>query len=107
MRRAFKRWCKRAKIPYGYSIPGGVVIHTLRHSAASFLANAGEPLNVVKAVTRHSTTQMVMYSHATIVAVGKAASRLSEITKQHIPCASPTDHENHLSHAQEEGDKAG
>lgn len=76
-RRRFAGACKRAKIPYGYGQQNGVVIHTLRHSAASYLTNSGEPLNVVQAITRHSTTQMVLlYSHPTTVAVGAAIERL-------------------------------
>jgi len=77
-RRAFIKACKTAGIPYG--VEGGIVIHTLRHSAASFLADLGVPPHILKMITRHSTGAMLMrYTHASLQAVGEAISKLENI----------------------------
>jgi len=77
-RRAFADACKRAEIPYGRE--DGMTIHTLRHSAASYLADLGVPSHVLKAITRHSSAHMLMkYTHASSRAIGEAMGKLGEI----------------------------
>ena len=79
MRRAFMKACEEAGIDYGQEA-GGTVIHTLRHSAASYLANLGIPVHILKMITRHSSSHALMkYTHASSKAVGEAMGRLGEI----------------------------
>jgi integrase len=79
IRRAFSRVCEAAGIPYG--LEGGVVIHTLRHSAASYLADLGVPAHILKMITRHSSAEALMkYTHASSRAIGEAIGRLDEIS---------------------------
>lgn len=85
-RRGFKRACKAAGIPYGQDKLNGIVIHTLRHSTASYLANLGVPLKVIQRITRHSTVQMVLhYSHPSPEAVSAAIDQISKRYPQSIP----------------------
>ena len=57
-----------------------MTIHTLRHSAASYLADLGVPSHVLKAITRHSSAHMLMkYTHASSRAIGEAMGKLGEI----------------------------
>lgn len=79
MRREFIRACKAAGVIYGQD-SGGTVIHTLRHSAASYLADQGIPVHILKMITRHSSAHALMkYTHASSKAVGEAMGKLGEI----------------------------
>ncbi|MGA9773055.1 MAG: site-specific integrase [Blastocatellia bacterium] len=75
--RAFRRICKRAKIAYGYE-NNGAVIHTLRHSAATYLSSLGLPLSDIKEILGHDSLAMSMkYAHSTPEEVGNAIRALS------------------------------
>lgn len=81
-RSAFEQACKRAGVAYGIGDVGGATLHTLRHSATSFLLNRGTPLNVVQMITRHTDQRMVLlYAHAQPGDVGRAIASLGRITK--------------------------
>ena len=79
IRRAFIDACAAAGVSYGRE-EGGTVIHTLRHSAASYLANLGVPVHILKMITRHSSSHALMkYTHAGSREIGEAMGRLGEI----------------------------
>lgn len=43
----FKRLCERAEVKYGRDVPGGITIHTLRHTCATNLVRAGVRESVI------------------------------------------------------------
>jgi integrase len=69
---------RRAGLPYGRAL-GGITFHTLRHTAASLLAELGEPEAIRKEVMGHrnsATTQR--YTHLRPVHEIPAHERLAE-----------------------------
>lgn len=63
---------------------GRVVFHTLRHTFASWLAQAGEPLYTIGALLGHSNdTTTRRYSHLCPKGTRAAALRIEEITAGH------------------------
>jgi len=79
--RSFKQACKKAGIPYGLNVRGGIVFHDLRHTCASHLIMRGASLKEVQEHLGHeniSTTDR--YLHLTEEAKKKTACRLSGIT---------------------------
>lgn len=61
-------------------LPADVTIHTLRHSAASFLLAAGVPMKVVQKILGHSSMAITsdIYSHVAPELETEAASKLGE-----------------------------
>lgn len=77
VRRAMKAACERLGIRYGLNT-GGVVFHTIRHSAVTHLINEGIPQTTVMAITGHSSRVMLnRYSHATPATIKQAIQQLS------------------------------
>jgi integrase len=73
MKRAFKSACKRAEIK-------GLRLHDLRHTAASWMVEAGVDLVTVSKILGHSSIQMTMrYAHPTPENMKRAVERLVEI----------------------------
>ena len=63
IRGGLQQAARRAGLPYGRAL-GGITFHTLRHTAASLLAELGEPEAIRKEVMGHrniATTQR--YTH--------------------------------------------
>ncbi len=58
IRRALKKACKAAGIPYGRSEKDGFVFHDLRHTFNTYMRKAGIPESVIMEITGHSTRQM-------------------------------------------------
>ena len=57
----------------------GVTAHTLRHTAASMMINAGRSLYDVQAVLRHSSSQVTeKYAHLSKQTVMAASDTISE-----------------------------
>jgi len=62
---------------YGRKVLGGFVTHDTRHTAVTYLMQAGHDLKTVGALTGHSDKTMVMlYSHATQQTVNRAYDAL-------------------------------
>lgn len=62
---------------YGRKVEGGFVTHDTRHTAVTYLMQAGHDLKTVAALTGHSDKAMVMlYSHATKQSVDSAYAAL-------------------------------
>jgi integrase len=62
---------------YGRNVEGGFVTHDTRHTAVTYLMQAGHDLKTVGALTGHSDKTMVMlYSHATKQTVNSAYDAL-------------------------------
>ncbi len=62
---------------YGRKVMGGFVTHDTRHTAVTFLMQAGHDLKTIAALTGHSDKTMVMlYSHATQQTVNRAYEAL-------------------------------
>jgi integrase len=77
--RAFRRICEAAEIPNGYE-QGGAVLHTLRHSAATYLSSLGLPIQDIAEILGHeSITMSLKYMHSTPQGVGQALRALSQI----------------------------
>jgi len=63
-KREFRAACKRAGIRHGLADLEGVVPHTLRHTAISWMLQAGAPLYAVGKVAGHSAASMTeRYGH--------------------------------------------
>lgn len=58
IRKALKKGCKKAKIPYGRSLKDGFVFHDLRHSFNTYMRKAGVSESVIMNITGHSTRDM-------------------------------------------------
>jgi integrase len=72
----FKAACRRAEIK-------GLRIHDLRHTAASWMVEAGVDLVTVSRILGHSSIQMTMrYAHPTPENMRRAVEKLAEITDQ-------------------------
>lgn len=50
--------CKKAGIPYGRYVEGGVTFHDLRHSFVTNMRRAGVPEKVLMSITGHKTREM-------------------------------------------------
>ena len=62
---------------YGRNVQGGFVTHDTRHTAVTYLMQAGHDLKTVGALTGHSDKTMVMlYSHASQESVNRAYDAL-------------------------------
>ena len=79
--RSFKQACKKAGIPYGLNVKGGIVFHDLRHTCASHLIMRGANLKEVQEHLGHENIATTdRYLHLTEEAKKKTACRLSGIT---------------------------
>jgi integrase len=58
IKKALKRACERAKIPYGRFTPGGFIFHDLRHTYNTNMRKAGVRQSVIMKITGHSTREM-------------------------------------------------
>ena len=57
-------------------------VHTLRHTHASWLAERGVPITVIRASMRHADIQMTMrYMHTSAENVAMGINQLPNITK--------------------------
>lgn len=58
IRKALRKACEDAGIPYGRFVKDGFVFHDLRHTFNTNMRKAGVPESVIMAVTGHSTRAM-------------------------------------------------
>jgi integrase len=80
-RRALRTACKKANIPYGLNVEGGLVFHDLRHTCATHLMARGANLKQVQEHLGHkniSTTSR--YLHSSEEAKKQTANLLTGIT---------------------------
>jgi integrase len=64
--KTFGKACKRAKIPYGQDIPGGIVFHDTRHTAATRMAQDGIDVKTIGKMLGHGDVYMALrYVHST------------------------------------------
>ena len=62
---------------------GKITFHSTRHTCATFMINAGVPVNTVQAIMRHSTPELTLryYTHQLIGGVDKAMSVFENLEK--------------------------
>lgn len=61
----FKQAVRRAKLPYGRAVKGGIVFHDARHTAATRMLQRGASLRDVADILGHSDTHMTLrYVHS-------------------------------------------
>lgn len=58
IREGFKAGMKRAGIPYGRNVQGGLTFHDLRHTFNTDMRRAGVPEKLIMQITGHSTREM-------------------------------------------------
>ncbi len=79
IRKAFQNACKKAAIPYGRKIKGGLIFHDLRHTFNTNMRRAGVPESVIMRITGHSSREMFdRYDTVDRSDMKKAVGRLQE-----------------------------
>ena len=75
--RSIKRACKRARIPYGRDLAGGIVPYTTRHTAATVMLEQGvDPATVSDRLGHRSLSTTLKYTHPTSRSRERAAGVL-------------------------------
>lgn len=78
IQRGFEEACKRAKIVYGLTKPGGLIWHDLRHTFATRLRAAGVHELDIMQLMGHSTVNVTIgYAHGTPSIIQRAVDNLA------------------------------
>lgn len=76
LRKDFAALCERAEVRYGRGTPGGITIHTLRHTCATNLVRAGVRESVIAALLGDTVQTIVStYVHLTETDLAEGARR--------------------------------
>lgn len=71
----FEALCKRTGIRYGRDKPGGITIHTLRHTAITQLVRAGVRESVIAAIAGDTLEAVMIYVHLDHADLGDGLAR--------------------------------